>query len=81
MSRVLSSIPLTASASQADTERLARRAATAAATGTAIEYYEFGVYGFMAAFLGPLIFPGDDPTAALLAGSCLGASATGTAGA
>ena len=67
MSRVLSSTPHISSASQADTERLARRAATAAATGTAIEYYEFGVYGFMAAFLGPLFFPGDDPTAALLA--------------
>lgn len=47
-------------------ERVGKRAAVAAATGTAIEYYEFGVYGFMAAFLGPLFFPSSDPTAALL---------------
>lgn len=42
------------------------KAAMAAATGTAIEYYEFGIYGFMAVFLGPLFFPNTDPTAALL---------------
>lgn len=36
---------------------LARRAALAAMTGTAIEYYEFGIYGFMAAVIGPLFFP------------------------
>jgi MHS family proline/betaine transporter-like MFS transporter len=51
----------------ADTpERVGMRAAVAAATGSAIEYYEFGVYGFTAAFLGPLFFPSDDPAAALL---------------
>ncbi|MGS2590757.1 MFS transporter [Streptomyces hebeiensis] len=43
-----------------------RRAALAAAAGTAIEYYEFGVYGYLAVVLGPHFFPGDDPTAALL---------------
>ncbi|WP_223997004.1 MFS transporter, partial [Burkholderia gladioli] len=41
-------------------------AALAAAAGTAIEYYEFGVYGYMAALIGPLFFPADNPTAALL---------------
>jgi MHS family proline/betaine transporter-like MFS transporter len=46
---------------------LARKAAIAAAAGSAIEYYEFGVYGFMAAIIGPLFFPANDPTAALLA--------------
>ncbi|WP_223881684.1 MFS transporter [Affinibrenneria salicis] len=35
-------------------------------TGTAIEYYEFGIYGFMAVIIGPLFFPGDNPAAALL---------------
>lgn len=45
---------------------MARKAAVAAAAGTAIEYYEFGVYGYMAAIIGPLFFPSDKPTAALL---------------
>ncbi|GAA1106147.1 glycine betaine/L-proline transporter ProP [Streptomyces javensis] len=44
-----------------------RRAAVAAAAGTAIEYYEFGVYSYLAVVIGPHFFPGDDPTAALLA--------------
>ncbi|RDG33714.1 MFS transporter [Streptomyces corynorhini] len=44
-----------------------RRAAMAAAAGTAIEYYEFGVYSYLAVIIGPHFFPGDDPTAALLA--------------
>ena len=35
--------------------------------GTAIEYYEFGVYGYMAATIGPLFFPSTDATASLLA--------------
>ncbi|MBB2930544.1 MFS transporter [Paraburkholderia silvatlantica] len=60
--------PLTAHASVAEvpSARLARKAAFAAAAGTAIEYYEFGVYGYMAAIIGPLFFPSDEPTAALL---------------
>ncbi|MDP9651578.1 MFS transporter [Paraburkholderia caledonica] len=45
---------------------MARKAAVAAAAGTAIEYYEFGVYGYMAAIIGPLFFPADEATAALL---------------
>ncbi|MFD5752017.1 MFS transporter [Streptomyces sp. NPDC127033] len=44
-----------------------RRAAMAAAAGTAIEYYEFGVYSYLAVVIGPHFFPGDDPTATLLA--------------
>lgn len=39
----------------------------AAATGTAVEYYEFGVYGYMAAIIAPLFFPSGNPAAALLA--------------
>lgn len=44
-----------------------RRAALAAAAGTAVEYYEFGVYGYLAVVIGPLFFPNDNPTASLLA--------------
>ena len=44
-----------------------RRAAIAAAAGTAVEYYEFGVYGYLAVIIGPLFFPNDNPTASLLA--------------
>ncbi|QSE85236.1 MFS transporter [Rhodococcus koreensis] len=44
-----------------------RRAAVAAAAGTAVEYYEFGVYGYLAVIIGPLFFPNDNPTASLLA--------------
>ncbi|WP_186060849.1 MFS transporter [Burkholderia gladioli] len=53
-------------ASTASSRAIARKAALAAAAGTAIEYYEFGVYGYMAALIGPLFFPADNPTAALL---------------
>ncbi|CAL9486217.1 Proline_betaine transporter [Streptomyces sp. enrichment culture] len=49
------------------TPRRSRRAAVAAAAGTAIEYYEFGVYGYLAVVIGPHFFPDDDPTASLLA--------------
>ncbi|KAB7487852.1 MFS transporter, partial [Klebsiella michiganensis] len=49
------------------TTRIAKRAAIAAATGTAVEYYEFGVYGFMATIIAPLFFPSDNAAAALLA--------------
>ncbi|WP_186133492.1 MFS transporter [Burkholderia gladioli] len=52
--------------STASSRAIARKAALAAAAGTAIEYYEFGVYGYMAALIGPLFFPADNPTAALL---------------
>ncbi|MEW6341173.1 MAG: MFS transporter [Paraburkholderia sp.] len=53
--------PSTSTARQA-----ARKAAIAAAAGTAIEYYEFGVYGYMASLIGPLFFPAGNATAALL---------------
>nr|WP_315597257.1 MFS transporter [uncultured Cupriavidus sp.] len=46
---------------------VARKAAIAAAAGSAIEYYEFGIYGYLAATIGPLFFPSDNPTASLLA--------------
>ncbi|KQR00688.1 MFS transporter [Arthrobacter sp. Leaf145] len=43
-----------------------RRAAIAAMVGTAIEYYEFGVYGYLAVIISPLFFPSEDPATALL---------------
>lgn len=43
-----------------------KRAALASASGSAIEYYEFGVYGFTAVYLGPHFFPSSNPVASLL---------------
>jgi MHS family proline/betaine transporter-like MFS transporter len=34
--------------------------------GTAIEYYEFGVYGYLAVIISPLFFPSAEPATALL---------------
>jgi MFS transporter, MHS family, proline/betaine transporter len=55
-----------ATLSASATRSAARKAALAAAAGTAIEYYEFGVYGYMASIIGPLFFPAGNATAALL---------------
>lgn len=46
--------------------RFAKRAARASLMGTAIEYYEFGAYGYLAALFAPLFFPSGDPTISLL---------------
>ncbi|QJY47123.1 MFS transporter [Pseudonocardia broussonetiae] len=56
--------------SQVTTEeatRTGRRASTAAAVGTAIEYYDFAIYGYLAVVLAPLFFPGGDGLVGLLA--------------
>ena len=45
----------------------ARQAIAAAGIGNVLEYYDFGVYGFLAATLGRRFFPGTDPVASLLA--------------
>ena len=45
----------------------ARQAITAAGIGNVLEYYDFGIYGFLAATLGRKFVPGADPTASLLA--------------
>lgn len=50
-----------------ESTQVAKRAALASATGTAVEYYEFSIYGYMATIIAPLFFPGDNPAAALLA--------------
>lgn len=40
--------------------RTGRRASIAAAVGTAIEYYDFAIYGYLAVVLAPLFFPSQD---------------------
>ena len=47
-------------------EAKVRRATIAAAIGNTVETYDYAVYGFLAAVLGKLFFPGATPGAALL---------------
>lgn len=51
-----------------DPERIrrAKKATGVAAFGTFIEYYDFSVFGYVAATIAIVFFPGDDPTAGLL---------------
>jgi MHS family proline/betaine transporter-like MFS transporter len=44
-----------------------QRALWAAAIGNLLEWYDFGVYGFLAGLIAQKFFPGSDPTASLLA--------------
>ncbi|BBY86611.1 MFS transporter [Mycolicibacterium tokaiense] len=44
-----------------------RRAAVASLAGSAVEFYEFTIYGFLAVVFAPLFFPSSDPTASTLA--------------
>ncbi|WAM19878.1 MFS transporter [Rhodococcus sp. JS3073] len=67
MTTVPASMPHTGDHVPAPPRMQPRRAAVAAAAGTAVEYYEFGVYGYLAVIIGPLFFPNDNPTASLLA--------------
>ncbi|KRA38913.1 MULTISPECIES: MFS transporter [unclassified Nocardioides] len=43
-----------------------RRTVVAASVGNFVEWYEFAVYGVVAAFISVAMFPSDDPTAAML---------------
>lgn len=43
-----------------------RSVTIAASLGTAMEYYDFAVYAFMASIIAPLFFPSSDPLVALL---------------
>ncbi len=45
----------------------ARKAITAAGIGNVLEYYDFGIYGFLATVIARKFFPGTDDVAALLA--------------
>ncbi|MCV7066247.1 MFS transporter [Mycolicibacterium farcinogenes] len=44
-----------------------RRAAVASSVGSAVEFYEFTIYGFLAVVFAPQFFPADDPAASTLA--------------
>jgi MHS family proline/betaine transporter-like MFS transporter len=44
-----------------------RKAITAAALGNAMEWFDFGVYGFVAYALGKVFFPGADPSLQMIA--------------
>src|ERR1700712_7837 len=44
-----------------------RKANTAAALGNAMEWFDFGVYGFVAYVLGKVFFPGADPSLQMIA--------------
>lgn len=45
----------------------AKRAALAGGVGTLIEYYDFGVYGFLSIYIAPLFFVSENPAVPLLA--------------
>lgn len=47
--------------------KVSRRVAVAAGIGHFLEWFDFAVYGFLAATLGRLFFPSDNPTTSLLA--------------
>ena len=44
-----------------------RKAITAASLGNAMEWFDFGVYGFVAYALGKVFFPGADPSVQMVA--------------
>lgn len=50
-----------------DTVRKRRRAFLGATSGHLIEWYDYGVYGFLAVYIGQAFFVSDDPTTSLLA--------------
>ncbi|MDV7087270.1 MFS transporter [Rhodococcus opacus] len=56
-------------------EQTRRRGVLAAAVGTIVEYYDLTVYAYLAVVVSSLFFPGNDPTAALLASLAVFASA------
>lgn len=51
---------------QAADEPSLRRTVVAASIGNFVEWYEFAVYGVVAAFISVAMFPSNDPTAAML---------------
>lgn len=52
--------------SSTTTPALRRRAATLATLGNVLEWYDFTVYGFLAAYIATTFFPGEDHVASLL---------------
>jgi MFS transporter, MHS family, proline/betaine transporter len=57
---------MTATSIGVPTSSQSRRAVTAAVIGNVLEWYDFGVYGFVAAIIGKNFFPGTDETTQLL---------------
>lgn len=49
------------------TAKQQRTARIAGIIGNVVEWYDFALYGYLAAIIGRLFFPSDDPTASLLA--------------
>ena len=47
--------------------RALKRTVAAAAVGNAVEWFDYGVYGYLAVTLGQVFFPPGDPTGQLLA--------------
>nr|WP_272919807.1 glycine betaine/L-proline transporter ProP [Streptomyces sp. SID5468] len=47
-------------------QKMVKRAVTAAALGNAMEWFDFGVYSYIAVTLGEVFFPSGNPTAQLL---------------
>ena len=50
-----------------NSQRQRRRAFIGATSGHLIEWYDYGVYGFLALYIGKAFFVSDDPTSSLLA--------------
>ncbi|WAB96334.1 MFS transporter [Pseudomonas putida] len=50
----------------AERKTKAKKATAAAVFGTFVEYYDFSIYGYLAATLALVFFPSDDPTTGLL---------------
>ncbi|MFH8813514.1 MFS transporter [Streptomyces hygroscopicus] len=58
--------PTTSSACADGTRGVPGRVTAAAVLGTLLEWYDFAIYASMAAVIGRLFFPSDDPTVSLL---------------
>ncbi|WP_329585384.1 MFS transporter [Streptomyces sp. NBC_01362] len=58
--------PATPSARMDGGQGVPGRVTTAAVLGTVLEWYDFAIYASMAAVIGRLFFPSDDPTVSLL---------------
>lgn len=58
--------PVAADLDENDDPKSLRRIVTGSIVGTVVEYYDFGIYGYMATVLAASFFQQGDPTAALL---------------
>lgn len=56
----------TSGISDAERYRVGKRASIAAAAGTAVEYFDFAIYGYLAVVIAPLFFPSENGAASLL---------------